>query len=114
MLCRRHHLRQAQVGVRATHDVGVMVLHEVVSHALSHASKHSEHRLRTLFLLVGEELVEPLVYLVLGVFPYRAGVEEYRVGFSLVVGRLIARHLHYRCHHLRVGDIHLATISFYI
>ena len=108
-LCRE--VGQVKIGIGARHDVGVMVLDEVVAHTFCHAAEYAEDAVMGAQVL-GMEGIEPVVDFVLGILAYRTGVEKHGIRLCGVVGDLIACHLHHRGHHLAVGDVHLASVGF--
>ena len=65
----RYHVGQVEVGVGSAHKVGVVVVYEVLAHALSHTSQHTDNELSTL-LLFGMQRLEASIYLVLGILSY--------------------------------------------
>ena len=119
------HVGQVEIGVGSAHQIGVVVLYQVVLHALGHAAEDAEDGLWGCegvgllpFLfggpssLFGMERVEAMINLVFGVLANAAGVEEDGVGLLLRLAQLVAGHLHHRRHHLTVGHVHLATVCF--
>ena len=55
-----------------------------------------------------------MVNLVFSVLTDRACVEEDSVGFRLVVGGLIACHLHDAGYYFGIGHVHLAAVCLYV
>ena len=126
----RYHLRQTEVSVRTAHQVGMMVLDEVVLDAFSHTSEDTKERTRAalavllsafrdtlvlsfcpvavravpfqscVMVLLGKQLVQTMVNLVLRILTDRTCVKEHRVGVLLIVGGFIACHLHDAGHNL--------------
>ena len=64
-----YHIGQVEVGVGAAHEVGVVVVDEVLAHALSHTSQHSNDEVPAL-LLFGMQRLKSSIYLVLGILSY--------------------------------------------
>ena len=114
-----HHLGQMEIAVRTTHEIGVMVLDQVVLHALGHTAQHAENRLGVLGFgivvgmaaLLGEKRVETMIDLVLGILAHRTGIEKHRVGIFFGVSGFVTGHLHDGGNDFGVGYIHLAAIS---
>ena len=110
----RDEVGQSQVGVGTGHEARVMVLDEVVLHALGHAAKNADNQLRiALFLLSeGVQLGQSVVNLVFGILAHRTRVQKHGVGLVSRFARLVARHLHHRGNHLRISHVHLAAVGF--
>ena len=114
-----HHLGQMEIAVWTTHEIGVMVLDQVVLHALGHTAQHAEDRLGIVGFrivvgvtaLLSEKRVKTMIDLVLGILAHRAGVEKHRVGIFFVVRGFVTGHLHDGGNDFRVGYIHLAAIG---
>ena len=104
---------QGEVGVGAGHEVGVVVVYEVLLHALGHASEHAYYE-PLAAAARGVEGLEAVEYLLLGVVAHAARVEEYGVGFVEAVARVVAGHLHHGGHYFAVGHVHLAAVGFYV
>ena len=94
-----YHVGQVEVAVGPADQVGVVVVYQVVLDTLGHAAQHAQDELAAPFLL-GMQGLQPVIYLVLGVLAYAAGVQEYRVGAGLVLAQFIACHLHDGGYHL--------------
>jgi len=107
-----NHVRQVKIAVGTAHQVGVMVLNEVVLHPLRHTSQYAEDKPSAL-LLLGVERLQPVVNLVFRVLSDAAGVEQYGVRHVFVFTQLVACHLHYRGYHLAVCHVHLASVCLY-
>ena len=104
-----HHVGEVEVRVGTAHQVGMMVVDEVLAHALCHAAQDAQDDVAALLLLCVQSL-QTAVYLVLRVFANGACVEEDGVGLCLVFAQFVTGHLHDRGHHLRVGHVHLAAV----
>ena len=73
-----HHLGQMEIAIRTTHEIGMMVLYQVVLHALGHTAQHAEDRLGIpgfgivvgVATLLGEKSVETMIDLVLGILTH--------------------------------------------
>ena len=109
----RYQVRQGEVCVGPGHEVGVVVVDEVVLHALGHAAQHAYYQFASA-VAHGVEGLEAVDYFLLGVVAHAAGVEEHGVGLANVLAHVVARHLHDRGHNLAVGHVHLAAVGFYI
>jgi GNAT superfamily N-acetyltransferase len=64
-----YHIGQVEIGVGSAHEVGVVVVDEVLAHALSHTSQHTDNELSTL-LLFGMQRLKSSIYLVLDILSY--------------------------------------------
>ncbi len=91
-----------------------MVLDKLVLQALGHATYHTHNQAPRTLAAQRCEILQARHYLLLGIIAYAACIEQYGVGIGHIVGKGIAGHLHHRGHHLAVGHIHLAAVSFYV
>ena len=94
----------------------MVVLQQVVFHALGHAAQHTNNKAVSFLTLTpdGIQRVQTVIYLLLGIVAYRAGVQEYGISLFQLFRSLVASHLHHGGYHLRVCHIHLATVSLNI
>ena len=102
---------QREVGIGACHEVGMMVVEQVVLHPLCHASQHADNQLAPL-AAQGVQRVEAVVYLLLGIVSHTTGVEENGIGIIHAFAQFVSCHLHDRGHYLAVGHVHLAAVCF--
>ena len=105
----RHEVGQAQVAVGTRHQVGPVLVEQLVLHALGHAAQHTYNQLS--LPPQGVQRLQPSVNLLLGIVAHRTGVQQHAVGLVDAVADLVARHLHHAGHHLRVGHVHLAAVG---
>ena len=115
---------QRQIGIRASHQVAVVVLQQVVLHTLSHAAQHANDEPPPIPLqregvlsacsTYSIQRVQTVIDFLLSIVTYRTSVQEYGISFFQLFRCLVASHLHHGGYHLRVCHIHLASISLYI
>ena len=70
---------EREIGIRACHQVCMMIAEQVFFNPFSHASEHSDDEPAP-FLSFCIQGVEAVVYLLLGIVSHRACVEEYGIG----------------------------------
>ena len=109
-LALRNHIRQVEIAVWSANQVGIVVLDEVILHALSHAAQYAENHLSAL-LLLSMEGIEAMVNLVLRILADTAGVQEDGISLFFFLTNFVASHLHHRGNYLTVCHVHLAAIS---
>ena len=109
-LALRNHIRQVEIAVWSTDQVGIVVLDEVILHALSHAAQYAENHLSALLLLCMEG-VEAMINLVFRILADTASVQEDGISLFFFLTNLVACHLHHRGNYLAVCHVHLAAIS---
>ena len=109
-LALRNHIRQVEIAVWSANQVGIVVLDEVILHALSHAAQNAENHLSSL-LLLSMQGVEAMINLVLCILADTAGVQEDGISLFFFLTNFVASHLHYRGNYLTVCHVHLAAIS---
>ena len=111
--CRCKEVGKGEVGVWACHEVNMMVLNEVVLHALRHAAHntHDEAAFSSL-LFDSVECLQSVQDFLFGIVAHRAGIEKNGICFVKVFASLVACHLHHRGNNFTVRHVHLAAISF--
>ena len=103
---------QSEIAVGTAHEIGVMVVYQVVFHSLRHAAQHAEDDLAALLLLCMEGF-ETVVYLVFSILPDAACIQKNSVCVVFLFAKFITRHLHHRSYNFAVCHVHLAAISLY-
>ena len=90
----------------------MMILQQVVLHALCHTSQHTDNE----WALATHRIqrIQTMVDFLFGIVADGTGVQEYGIGLVKLLGSLVASHLHDRGHHLGVGHIHLTAVSLNI
>ena len=110
-LCLCYKVGQREVGVRACHKVGMVVLQEVVLDALCHTAQYAyDEAVLASFAFCGQG-IQAMIDFLFGIVSYRAGVQKYGISLVQRLGRLIASHLHDTGHYLGVGYVHLTAVS---
>ena len=109
-LALRNHIRQVEIAVWSANQVGIVVLDEVILHALCHAAQNAENHLSSLLLLCMQG-VEAMINLVLCILADTAGVQEDGISLFFFLTNFVASHLHYRGNYFTVCHVHLAAIS---
>ena len=111
---------QRQIGIRASHEVAVVMLQQLLLGSLGHTAQDTDDEWLSRGLglqsasALGIEGFQTVIDLLFCIISYRARVEEHGICLVQFFGGLIASHLHHRGHHLGVSHIHLATIGFNI
>ena len=88
-----HQVGQGHIGIGSGHEVGPMILQQVLLHALSHTAQHADNQ-RTL-ALDGTQCLQTMVYLLFGIIAHRTSIQKYSIGLFQTFTSLIASHLHY-------------------
>ena len=108
-----HQLGQRQVCVGSDHQICVIFLDEAVLHTLRHAAEHAHDEAATFLAAQALQKFQPSQNFLLSVVSYRTRVQKNGVGLFHGIARLVSGHFHHRGDDFAVGNIHLATVSFY-
>ena len=103
-------LRQHEIRIRPGHEVGVVVVEQILLGAFGHAAEHADNKPSLAAAAQGVERFEPVVDFLLGVLAHGTGVEEHGVGIGNVSAHVVIGRLHYGGDHLAVGHVHLAAV----
>ena len=105
-------LGQGEVGIGTGHQVGMVVLDEVLAYALGHASHDTDDERTGAVAAAVVEYLQAIEYFLLGIVANGAGVEQHGIGLVETFARLITGHLHDGSNDFAVGHVHLAAVCF--
>ena len=109
-LALRNHIRQVEIAVGSTNQVGIVVLDEVI--LTRSAIQPNTPRITFLPFFCSAWRVSSMVNLVFCILADTAGVQEDGISLFFFLTNLVACHLHHRGNYLTVCHVHLAAISF--
>ena len=111
MLGSPYQIGQVEVRIGTSHQIDTVLGNELLAHPLGHAAQHPYHQMLVM-LAQRLEVGQTREHLLLGIVANGAGIDENGIGILDIIAQGVTSHLHDRSHHLAVGHIHLATISF--
>ena len=100
---------QVEIGVRSCHEIGVVLLYQLVLHSLRHTADDADYwsfgrlvvwSFGRLVVWSFVECFKAVIYLILRILAHRTGVEEHGISLLCGVTEFVTRHLHHAGHDL--------------